>query len=168
MGKAKPFGTTGKKAVGALGTVLLAQGTKIVIDQLEKRKDYVKIPDVRLLDIKEATSIMKRYDFNYSLVKVISAIKYANSVPNSIVKTQPKGNTSVDPKTFVKIYYIDEETVVQSQKLVQDLEINKLNKKHKTQEQIHSALESTSKMSSNLTEKLHFRKTTKDSNESHD
>lgn len=168
MGKAKPFDKIGEKAVGALGAVLLAQGTKVVSDQLEKRKDYVKVPDVKLLNVKEATSILKRYNFNYSLVKVISDIKYANSVPHSIVKTQPKGNASVDPKTFVKIYYIDEETVIQSQKLAKDLELNKLNKKHKTQEQIHNALDATSKVSSKLTGKLHFKKTIKDSNESHE
>ncbi|CAM3216289.1 PASTA domain-containing protein [Leuconostoc rapi] len=168
MGKAKLFGTIGKMTVGALAPDLLEQGTKVVSDQLEKRKNYVKIPDVKLLNVDEATATMKQYGFNHSLVKVVADIKYANRVPNSVVKIQPRGNTSVDPKTFVKVYYIDEETVAQSQKLAKDLEINKLNRKHKTQEQIHNAIDATSKVSSHVTEKLHFKKTTKDSNESHE
>lgn len=168
MGKAKLFGTIGKMAVGAVAPDLLEQSTKIVSDQLEKRKDYIKIPDVKLLNVEEATATMKQYSFNHSVVKVTADIKYASTVPNSVVKIQPKGNTTVDPSTFVKIYYIDEETVIRSQKLAKDLELNKLNKKHKTQEQIHNALDATSKVSSNLTGKLHFKKTTKDSNESHE
>ena len=168
MGKAKLFGTIGKMAVGAVAPDLLEQSTKIVSDQLEKRKDYTKIPDVKLLNVEEATATMKQYSFNHSVVKVTADIKYANSVPNSVVKIQPKGNTTVDPNTFVKIYYIDEETVIQSQKLAKDLEINRLNKKHKKQEQIHNALDVTSKVSSNLTKKLHFKKSTKDSNEDHE
>ncbi|USI44950.1 hypothetical protein [Leuconostoc mesenteroides] len=44
MGKAKLFGTIGKMALGAVAPDVLEQGTKIVNDQLEKRKDYLKYP----------------------------------------------------------------------------------------------------------------------------
>ncbi|MFL2030468.1 hypothetical protein [Loigolactobacillus zhaoyuanensis] len=70
MGKAKLFGTIGKMALGAVAPDVLEQGTKIVNDQLEKRKDYLKIPDVKLLDVEKATAVIDKYNFNHSEVPV--------------------------------------------------------------------------------------------------
>lgn len=70
---------------------------------------------------------------------------------------EPKGNTSVAPNTFVKLYYIDKQTLIDSQLLAQESESKKALKKQKTQEQIHNVLETTSSVSANIGNKLHFK-----------
>lgn len=162
MGKAKLFGTIGKMALGAVAPAVLEQGTKIVNDQLEKRKDYIKIPNVKLLDVEKATAILDKYDFNHSEVPVKANLHYADALPNTIVKTEPKENTAVAPNTFVKLYYIDEQTLIDSQLLAQEAESKKALKKQKTQDQIHNVLETTSSMSANIGKKLHLKKDKKD------
>ncbi|MCT4413523.1 PASTA domain-containing protein [Leuconostoc pseudomesenteroides] len=166
MGKAKLFGTIGKMALGAVAPDVLEQGTKIVNDQLEKRKDYLKIPDVKLLDVEKATAIIDKYNFNHSEVPVKADLHYADALPNTIVKMEPKGNTSVAPNTFVKLYYIDEQTLIDSQLLAQEAESKKALKKQKTQEQIHNVLETTSSVSANIGNKLHFKKGKKNDDKS--
>ncbi|MFT9470102.1 PASTA domain-containing protein [Leuconostoc pseudomesenteroides] len=162
MGKAKLFGTIGKMALGAVAPDVLEQGTKIVNDQLEKRKDYLKIPDVKLLDVEKATAVIDKYNFNHSEVPVKADLQYADALPNTIVKMEPKGNTTVAPNTFVKLHYIDEQTVIDSQLLAQEAESKKALKKQKTQDQIHNVLETTSNVSANIGKKLHFKKEKKD------
>lgn len=162
MGKAKLFGTIGKMALGAVAPDVLEQGTKIVNDQLEKRKDYLKIPDVKLLDVEKATAVIDKYNFNHSEVPVKADLHYAGALPNTIVKMEPKGNTSVAPNTFVKLYYIDEQTLIDSQLLAQEAESKKALKKQKTQDQIHNVLETTSSVSANIGKKLHLKKDKKD------
>lgn len=162
MGKAKLFGTIGKMALGAVAPAVLEQGTKIVNDQLEKRKDYLKIPDVKLLDVEKATAILEKYNFNHSEVPVKANLRYADVLPNTIVKTEPKANAAVAPNTFVKLYYIDEQTLIDSQLLAQEAESKKALKKQKTQDQIHNVLETTSSVSANIGKKLHLKKDKKD------
>lgn len=158
MGKAKLFGTIGKMALGAVAPDLLEQGTRIVNDQLEKRKDYIKVPDVKFLPKHEAVAVMEKYQFNHSVVKINPDTKYINNSPDTIVKIEPKGNTLVDPNTFIKLYYIDEQTLQASQKLAQDLEYKKILKKQKAQAQLTSVIDNTSKIPSNLSKKIHMKK----------
>lgn len=66
------------------------------------------------------------------------------------------------PNTFVKLYYIDEQTLIDSQLLAQEAESKKALKKQKTQDQIHNVLETTSNMSVNIGKKLHLKKDKKD------
>ena len=61
--KTKLISTVGKIALGALAPEILAQGTKLVNAQLEKRKGYVKVPDVTALTVDEADEIMTQYHF---------------------------------------------------------------------------------------------------------
>lgn len=162
MEKEKLFGTMKKMALVAIAPAVLEQGTKIVNDQLEKRKDYLKIPNLKLLDVEKATAILEKYNFNHSEVPVKANLRYADALPNTIVKMEPKGNTTVAPNTFVKLYYIDEQTVIDSQLLAQEAESKKALKKQKTQNQIHNVLETTSNVSANIGKKLHLKKDKKD------
>lgn len=165
MGKVKFFGTLGKMALGALAPDLLEQGTKIVNNQLEKRKDYLKVPDVRLLDVEKAVTVMDKYNFNHSEVSVKADLHYASALPNTIVKLEPKGNTSVAPNTFVKLYYIDEQTIINSQLLAQEVKNKKNLKKLKIQKRIHNVLKTTSNISANIGKKLHFKRGRKNNNQ---
>ena len=118
MGTGKLIGVLGKAALGAAAPGLLENANKLVNDQLEQRKGYVKIPDITLLDAQEATSILDNYGLNHTLIKAEPNLDYANANPNTIVKMTPRGNAKVDPKTFIKVFYVDESIVDQSKQLL--------------------------------------------------
>ena len=154
MNKTKLISTVGKIALGALAPELLAQGTKLVNAQLEKRKGYIKVPDVTALDVDEATEIMTQYHFKHTVVPVAAAVKYANAVPNQVVKTQPKGNTVVDPQTFVKLYTIDAETVQKSKMMAADLEKAKQKRQQAVKAKVQNTITATTKIPAQITRKL--------------
>lgn len=158
MNKTKLISTVGKIALGALAPELLAQGTKLVNAQLEKRKGYIKVPDVTALDVDEATEIMTQYHFKPTVVPVAAAVKYANAVPNQVVKTQPKGNTVVDPQTFVKLFMIDAETVQQSKLMAEDLEKTKQKRQQTIKEKVQNTVTATTKIPARITRKLKLNK----------
>lgn len=154
MNKTKLISTVGKIALGALAPELLAQGTKLVNAQLERRKGYIKVPDVTALDVDEATEIMTQYRFKHTVVPVAAAVKYANAVPNQVVKTQPKGNTVVDPQTFVKLYTIDAETVQKSKMMAADLEKAKQKRQQAVKAKVQNTITATTKIPAQITRKL--------------
>lgn len=154
MNKTKLISTVGKIALGALAPELLAQGTKLVNAQLEKRKGYVKVPDVTALDVDEANEIMTQYHFNHTVVSVAPAVKYANTLPNQVVKTQPKGNSLVDPQTFVKLYTIDAETIQQSKMMAADLEKAKQKRQQLIKAKVQNTMTATTKIPAQITRKL--------------
>lgn len=154
MNKTKLISTVGKIALGALAPELLAQGTKLVNAQLEKRKEYIKVPDVTALDVDEANEIMTQYHFNHTVVSVAPAVKYANAVPNQVVKTQPKGNSLVDPQTFVKLYTIDAETVQKSKMMAADLEKAKQKRQQAVKAKVQNTITATTKIPAQITRKL--------------
>lgn len=154
MNKTKLISTVGKIALGALAPELLAQGTKLVNAQLEKRKGYIKVPDVTALDVDEANGIMTQYHFNHTVVSVAPAVKYANAVPNQVVKTQPKGNSLVDPQTFVKLYTIDAETVQKSKMMAADLEKAKQKRQRAVKAKVQNTITATTKIPAQITRKL--------------
>ncbi|MDN2650375.1 PASTA domain-containing protein [Leuconostoc lactis] len=154
MNKTKLISTVGKIALGALAPELLAQGTKLVNAQLEKRKGYVKVPDVTALDVDEANEIMTQYHFNHTVVSVAPSVKYANTVPNRVVKTQPKGNTVVDPQTFVKLYTIDAETVQKSKTMAAELKKAKQKRQQAIKAKVQNTMTVTTKIPAQVTRKL--------------
>ena len=154
MNKTKLISTVGKIALGALAPELLAQGTKLVNAQLEKRKEYIKVPDVTALDVDEANEIMTQYHFNHTVVSVAPAVKHANTVPNQVVKTQPKGNSLVDPQTFVKLYTIDAETIQQSKMMAADLEKAKQKRQQSIKAKVQNTITATTKIPAQITRKL--------------
>ncbi len=161
MGKTKIISTLGKVALNAVAPDVLEQGTKMINNQLEKRNEYIKIPDVKSVDIEDAKATLDKYNFNHSEVPVQPDAKYANAKPNTIVKIQPKENTSVAPNTFVKMYYVDEQTIISSKLLVQEAENAKASKKQKRQDRIQNVIGTTSNVSANIGKKLHLKKTKK-------
>lgn len=154
MNKTKLISTVGKIALGALAPELLAQGAKFVNAQLEKRKGYIKVPDVTALDVDEANEIMTQYHFNHTVVSVAPAVKYANAVPNQVVKTQPKGNSLVDPQTFVKLYTIDAETVQKSKMMAADMEKAKQKRQQAVKAKVQNTITATTKIPAQITRKL--------------
>ncbi|MDF7626729.1 PASTA domain-containing protein [Lactobacillaceae bacterium L1_55_11] len=158
MGKSKLLGTLGKLATAALTPTILEEGTKLANDFIDRRKGYVKIPDVTKLDTQEAHETVDKYNFNHSTVKARANANYANAIPGTIVKVEPKPNTLVSPDTFVKLYYIDEPTIEESKQLAQEQAERKAQRKQARKDQVQHAVHATSKVANNLSKKVHLKK----------
>lgn len=117
MGKIQLIGKAVKIAapfVIKAAPAVMEQVNKITEQQKEKKKDYIKIPDVLSLPIDEATEVLTKYHFNYSLIKLPADQKLASKAANTVLKITPKSGSNVDPNTFVKLYYADEVIVNES------------------------------------------------------
>lgn len=117
MGKIQLIGKAVKIAapfVIKAAPAVIEQVNKINEQQKEKKKDYIKIPDVLSLPISEATEVLTKYHFNYSLIKLPADEKIALQPANTVLRLTPKGGSNVTPNTFVKLYYADEEIVNES------------------------------------------------------
>ncbi|KAA8434768.1 PASTA domain-containing protein [Weissella paramesenteroides] len=117
MGKIQLIGKAVKIAapfVIKAAPAVIEQVNKINEQQKEKKKDYIKIPDVLSLPINEATEVLTKYHFNYSLIKLPASGKIALQPADTVLKLTPKGGSNVSPNTFVKLYYADETIINES------------------------------------------------------
>lgn len=117
MGKIQLIGKAVKIAapfVIKAAPAVIEQVNKINEQQKEKKKDYIKIPDVLSLPINEATEVLTKYHFNYSLIKLPASEKIALQPADTVLKLTPKGGSNVSPNTFVKLYYADETIINES------------------------------------------------------
>lgn len=163
MGKLQAIGRLARVAAAALTPVALDEATKIINRQLDKRKDYVKIPDVKSLSLDEAAKVLEQYEFNYALVKVKADVKYAYNDSDTVLRILPKGCASVDPTTFVKIYYADEETIQQSNVLFKNMMDQKVDKQEKRQQAVRGLTDKTKQVATDVSGKLGLTKKDKNS-----
>lgn len=158
MGKTKIFTALGKLTVGALIPEALNQGVKILNRELEKRQDYVKIPDVTVLPVAEASKVLDQYGFQHALIKATASPKYSNSIDNQVIKLIPRVKSNVPATTFVKVYYVDSEVISESIVLANKISEMKAIRKEKNHKNLQKVVQQTSKMTDKLTKKRHFRK----------
>lgn len=163
MGKLQIIGRLARVATAALTPVALDEATKIINRHLDKRKDYVKIPDVKSLSLNEAAKVLEQYEFNYALVKVKADVKYAYNDSDTVLRILPKGGTNVDPTTFVKLYYADEETIKQSNTLFKDMMDQKVDKQEKRQQAVRDLTDKTKQVATDVSGKLGLTKKDKNS-----
>lgn len=117
MGKIQIIGKAAKIAapyVIKAAPAVMEQVNKFTEQQKDKKKDYIKIPDVLSLPVERATEVLTEYHFNYSLIKLPTDQKLASKAANTVLKITPKSGSNVDPNTFVKVYYADEAIVNES------------------------------------------------------
>lgn len=158
MGKLQVIGRLARVATAALTPVALDEATKIINRHLDKRKDYVKIPDVKSLSLNEAAKVLEQYEFNYALVKVKADVKYAYNDSDTVLRILPKGGANVDPTTFVKLYYADEETIKQSNDLFKDMMDQKVDKQEKRQQTVRDLTDKTKQVATDVSSKLGLTK----------
>lgn len=158
MGKLQIIGRLARVATAALIPVALDEATKIINRHLDKRKDYVKIPDVKSLSLNEAAKVLEQYEFNYALVKVKADVKYAYNDSDTVLRILPKGGANVDPTTFVKLYYADEETIKQSNDLFKDMMDQKVDKQEKRQQTVRDLTDKTKQVATDVSSKLGLTK----------
>lgn len=161
MGKLQVIGRLARVAATALTPVALDEATKIINRHLDKRKDYVKIPDVKSLSLDEAMKVLEQYEFNYALVKVKVDVKYAYNDSDTVLRILPKGGASIDPTTFVKIYYADEETIQQSNVLFKNMMDQKVDKQEKRQQAVCDLTDKTKQVATDVSGKLGLTKKTR-------
>ena len=158
MGKLQIIGRLARVATAALTPVALDEATKIINRHLDKRKDYVKIPDVKSLYLDEAAKVLEQYEFNYALVKVKADVKYAYNDSDAVLRILPKGGANVDPTTFVKLYYADEEIIKQSNDLFKDMMDQKVDKQEKRQQAVRDLTDKTKQVATDVSGKLGLTK----------
>lgn len=94
---------------------------EMAVDAIEKNKALVKIPDLKDVHIDEACSkLQNEYDFFVSRIVAKPKPDYAIESENEVVYTMPKPGARVEPKTTIKVYYLTQEVIDESKKLVKE------------------------------------------------
>ena len=158
MGKTKIFTVLGKLTAGALIPEALNQGAKILKRELEKRQDYVKIPDVTGLPVEEAALVLEKYGFQHSLIKATASPQFSNSTDNQVIKLVPRAKSNVPATTFLKVYYVDSATISESVILANKIREMKAIKKEKNHKNMQKIVQQTTKVTEKLTKKRHVSK----------
>ena len=154
MGKLQIIGRLARVAASAVTPMALDEATKIINNQLDKRKHYIKIPDVTSLPLDEAAKVLEQYEFNYALVKLPADIKYADNDSNTVLRILPKGGTSVDPTTFVKVYYADADTIDKSNTLFKDMVDQKIDKQEKHRQTVRDVANKSKQFAADVGNKI--------------
>lgn len=158
MTKKRIIGGLTKIAVGTIDQKLLAEATKLVNNQLEKRKGYLHVPDVVSLPITEAGEALEKYGFNYGKFKVTPQAKYANLLPNVVFKVKPRIGSAVPPDTFIKVYFADQQVIADSQQLAAAAAEKKVLKQQQRSATWHQIADPAKKKATSLVKKINFNR----------
>lgn len=95
-------------------------GAKIGSELIEKQKSLIKIPDLKDVHLDEALRIL-RDELNLIPTSIIADpnIAYADESENEVMYAEPRFGSKVDPRTTVKIYYLTQEVIEKSKKLLE-------------------------------------------------
>lgn len=81
-----------------------------------KKTDYVEVPNVVDLDIKEAEKILEDLGFETHRVLVNPNPRYFNQRVDTVIRTMPSSRKLKDG-SHIKLYYIDKEVLKKSEEL---------------------------------------------------
>lgn len=101
-----------------------------------KKTDYVEVPNIIDLDIKEAEKILEDLGFVTHRVLLNPKSRYYNQRVDTVIKTVPK-SSKLKEGCHIKLYYIDKEVLKKSEELHEEKTpltekiLDKLNKKDK-------------------------------------
>mgnify|MGYP003365100703 CR=1 FL=1 len=158
MSKEKMLGKLTKVAASSiLGSDPVEDAVvKIVNDQLEKRKDYVKVPDVIGVPLADAEKILSEYQFKFIRTLADPDIKYVNKRADVVLATKPRGGSSVAPHTFVKLIYADDDVLAASQLQLKDREAQRGAKKEANKLLMHKLMDTSKSQAGKLSSSLKF------------
>lgn len=94
-------------------------GARIGNDLYEQQKTLIKIPDLKDVHVDEALRILK--DELHLIPTVAIAhpnIAYADESENEVMYSKPRFGSRVTPSSAIKIYYLTQEVIDQSKKLL--------------------------------------------------
>jgi len=97
---------------------VLNLGAKIGTDFIEKQKNLIKIPDLKDVHIDEALRVLEEQNLIPTSAIANPSIAYADENENEVMYSEPRFGSKVDPKTTVKLYYLTQEVIDKSRKLL--------------------------------------------------
>ncbi|MDN6899655.1 PASTA domain-containing protein [Oenococcus sicerae] len=158
MSKGKMLGKLTQIAAGSiLGSDPVEEAAaKIVNDQMDKRKDYVKVPDIVGVPLADAEKVLSKYQFKFIKTLADPDIKYANKRTDIVLATKPKGGSSVPPNTFIKLIYADQEVLTASQLQLKDKAIQQNAQKESNKLLMHKLLDTSKSQAGKFSDKLKF------------
>lgn len=121
MGLKKNLLKGGKLVANQLAPDVVNLGAKIGVEIIEKQKNLIKIPDLKDIHIDEAIRILKE-DLNLTPTSAIAnpSIAYADESENEVMYSEPKFGARVNPKTTVKVYYLTQDVIDKSKRLMEN------------------------------------------------
>lgn len=148
----------GKFAAGSiLGSDPVEEAVaKIVNNQMDKCKDYVKVPDIVGVPLADAEKVLSEYQFKFIKTLADPDIKYANKRTDIVLATKPKGGSSVPPNTFIKLIYADQEVLAASQLQLKDKAIQQNAQKESNKLLMRKLLDTSKSQASKFSDKLKF------------
>ncbi|MDD3305819.1 MAG: PASTA domain-containing protein [Acetobacterium sp.] len=102
-------------------TILPFMG-KVGNEYLDKQKNRVKIPDFKDVHIAEALRVLKN-ELNLTPISAIAnpSLVYADESENEVMYSEPRFGSRVNPGTIVKVYYLTQEVIDKSKKLLENV-----------------------------------------------
>ncbi len=121
MGWKKVIIKGGKEAAKMISPDVLEIGAKIGAEIYEQQKALIRIPDLKDVHIDEALRILKE-ELHLAPTSVIANpnIGFADESENEVMYSEPRFGLRVNPGTTVKIYYLTQEVIDKSKKLLEN------------------------------------------------
>ncbi|WP_169727702.1 PASTA domain-containing protein [Acetobacterium malicum] len=110
----------GKAAVKVIAPSALVLIEKTGTEFIEKQKNLIKIPDLKDVYIDEALRVLKD-ELNLIPTSAIANpnLAYVDESENEVMYSEPRFGSRVNPGTAVKVYYLTQEVIDKSKKLLE-------------------------------------------------
>lgn len=95
---------------------------KISTEFIEKQKNLIKIPDLKDVYIDEALRVLKD-ELNLIPTSAIAnpSLAYVDESENEVMYSEPRFGSRVNPGTAVKVYYLTQDVIDKSKKLLENV-----------------------------------------------
>lgn len=98
-----------------------AQVANHQLDEHRKlHRDDLRVPDISGLTLEQAQTLLDDLNLRYALVAITPSRALADGRADTIIQTSPKAKVLVRAGSFVKVLYLDEETLTASRALADD------------------------------------------------
>ncbi|CAH1853977.1 PASTA domain-containing protein [Convivina intestini] len=154
MSKNKFVESLEKVTVGVMSPAVLEKVAQTVNSEVAKRKNYIKIPNVKGLSPQEAGKILESYGFEYSSSLTVPGSRLANKKADQIITIRPHSGLVVSPDTHIKLYYADEQIIERSK----EIEVEEEEAKQRHHQQREAVAKEVNGFSKKILKKLPFKK----------
>lgn len=112
----------GKVVLEMVAPVVLPFVAKIGTEFVDNQKNLVKIPNLKDVHIAEALRVLKD-ELNLTATSAIAnpSLAYADESENEVMYSEPRFGSRVKPGTTVKVYYLTQEVIDKSKKLLENV-----------------------------------------------
>lgn len=115
----KGYAKAGKIANVNVNKEVLDFGVEVGRFVLEKQKNSIKVPDLKDVYLDEAILLLKdKLGLNPIPIESKPNLAYVDSIQNAVVYSVPRFGSKVSPGEAIKIYYLTQEIINDSKKLL--------------------------------------------------